>query len=52
MQQRRRAAQLAEHPDSAVDRVTVDKRACGYPGARAGELPSLVLPAAADSDPA
>ena len=52
MQQRRRAAQLAERPDSAVDRVTVDKRACGYPSARAGELPSLVLPAAADSDPA
>jgi hypothetical protein len=52
MQQRRRAARFAEQPDSAVNRVIVDKRAYGYLGARAGELPSLVLPAAADSDPA
>ena len=50
MQQRRRAARFAEQADSAVDRVTVDKRACGWLGARAGELSSLVLQAAADSD--
>jgi hypothetical protein len=50
MQQRRRAARFAEQPDSTVNRVTVDKRACGWLGARAGELSSLVLQAAADSD--
>jgi hypothetical protein len=50
MQQRRRAARVAEHFHSAVNRVTVDKRACGWLGARAGELSSLVLLAAADSD--
>jgi len=50
MQQRRRAARFAEQPDSAINRVTVDKRAYGCLGARAGELSSLVLPTAADSD--
>jgi len=50
MQQRRRAARFAEQPDSAVNGVTADKRTCGWRGARAGELPSLVLQAAADGD--
>jgi hypothetical protein len=38
MQQRRCTARFAEQPDSAVNRVTVEKRACGWLGARAGEL--------------
>ena len=50
MQQRRRAARFAEPPDSAANRVTVDKRACGHLGARSGELSYLVLQAATDSD--
>ena len=50
MQQRRRAAQFAKQPGSAVNGVTGDKCAVSYLSTRADELSTLVVPAAADSD--